>query len=229
MFKNSFLLLVLSLTFSGLRGQALDTIQIVDDKYLEDQFYAGVSYNFLTNRPENVELRNLSYSIQLGFIKDIPLNAKRNFGIGLGLGYAANSYYSNIGATEESGLITYEILNAEDFDRSKFETHSLDFPFEVRWRTSNAIDYKFWRVYAGFKASYLFSRRSRRVLNREALSFSNSDIEQWQYGLTLNFGYNTWNIHLFYSLNNLLAETATLEESVIAIKPLRVSIIFYIL
>ncbi len=210
-------------------GQVLDTIPIADNKYLEDQFYAGLSYNFLIDVPENVELRNLSYGIQFGFIKDIPLNTRRNFGIGLGMGYATNSYYSNIGAREEAGLITYEVLNAEDFDRSKFETHSLDFPFEVRWRTSNAVDYKFWRIYTGFKVAYLFSRRSRTVSNGEVLSFSNRDIEQWQYGLTLNFGYNTWNIHLYYSLNNLLSETATLAGSTIPIKPLRVGIIFYIL
>ncbi|MEM1260385.1 MAG: PorT family protein, partial [Bacteroidota bacterium] len=55
-----------------------------DDKYLEDQIYIGIGYNFLLDKPEDVIQRNLSYSLQLGLIKDIPLNQKRNFGLGIG-------------------------------------------------------------------------------------------------------------------------------------------------
>jgi len=80
-----------------------------DSKYLEDQFYVGVAYNALLNQPSEVIQRNLSYNIQLGFIKDIPVNAKRNFGFGLGIGYATNSYFSNIIAEETDTAINYRL------------------------------------------------------------------------------------------------------------------------
>lgn len=213
-------------------SQEFDSAPSIGVKYLEDQFYAGIAYNFLTNLPEDGIQRNLSYNMEFGLIRDIPINANRNFGLGLGLGYATNSYYSNIIVEESSvsKVYRFSVVN-DDLRRTKFETHSLVFPFEIRWRTSNAADYKFWRIYTGIKTEYLFSRRSISKFNGDTgeLNFSNEDISQWQYGLTLNFGYNTWNIHFYYSLNPLLEDSALLDGEPIKIRPLRVGVIFYIL
>lgn len=214
-----------------MKGQDSITISpTIDNKYLEDQFYVGIGYNFLTHLPsEDVIQRNLSYNLQLGIIRDFPLNQRRNLGFGIGFGYATNSYYSNIIAEETTTGVTYRFPETDEgLNRSKFETHGIVFPFELRWRTSNAIDYKFWRVYAGFRAEYLFSRVSKLVTDTTN-SFQNDDISQWQYGLTLNFGYNTWNIHLYYSLNPLLEGTPLFEGEPLEIRPLSVGVIFYIL
>jgi len=201
----------------------------IDERYLEDQFYAGVSYNFLVNKPSDVIQRNLSYGLQVGFIKDIPLNSQRNFGIGLGLGYATNSYYSNVLATQNGNMVSYDIPNTGNFNRSKIETHALEFPFELRWRTSNPIDYKFWRIYAGFKVNYLFSHKAIVVSEDSRTAFQNNDVQSWQYGPMLNFGYNTWNIHLYYGLSEFFAENVTLGGEPLQINPLRIGVIFYIL
>ncbi len=225
-----FLLAVFSFANFGYSQDSINAPSSVGVNYFEDQFYAGLAYNFLTNRPENVVLRNFSYGLQAGFIKDIPLSKKRNFGLGIGLGYAANSYYTNIIAEELTADISYRLSEDSDgLNRSKFETHGIEFPFEIRWRTSNATEYKFWRVYGGFKAAYLFSRQSKKVTDEEKINFTNTDIAQWQYGLTLNFGYNTWNIHLYYSLNPLLEADAQLNNLPIEMNPLRIGVIFYIL
>ncbi len=206
-----------------------------DDKYLEDQIYIGVGYNFLLDKPDAVIQRNLSYNLQLGLIKDIPLNKNRNFGLGIGVGYGTNSYYTNMLAIESNQGIEYRLANTEEsFDRSKFETHALEFPFEIRWRTSNPVDYKFWRIYAGLKVEYLFSKRSELIAGDLAefsgnTSFSNSDIGQWQYGVMLNFGYNTWNLHLYWTLSDFLDENALFDNQILTITPLRIGVIFYIL
>lgn len=203
-----------------------------NSKYLEDQFYIGLAYNVLLDRPDDVIQRNLSYGILLGFIKDVPLNQKRNFGFGLGVGYGTNSYFSNIIAENDGPNISYRLAVEEDnLNRTKLETHAIEFPFELRWRTSNAIDYKFWRIYGGIKAAYLFSRKSKFISDNSSsnLNFQNNDITQWQYGLTLNFGYNTWNVHLHYGLNPLLGDRASLNDRPIEIRPLRIGVIFYIL
>ena len=202
----------------------------MDLRYLEDQFYIGFGYNLLLNKPSDAVQRNLSYNLQGGFIKDIPLNARRNFGVGLGLGYAVNSYYSSIIAGESGTDITYEVLSTSEFNRSKLETHSLEIPFEFRWRTSTAEEYRFWRIYAGAKLGYVFSGRSRAVTDNGTMVFSNSDIQEFQYGLILSFGYNTWNVHAYYSLNPLLKEGTALQTGeTLDLNVLRIGVIFYIL
>lgn len=229
--RQYFVFAILSVfSFSPLFSQEVEENDSVDSRYLEDQFYVGFGYNLLLNKPSDAVQRNLSYNLQLGFIKDIPLNARRNFGVGLGLGYAVNSYYSSIVATQAGDDITYEVLSTADFNRSKLETHSLEVPFEFRWRTSTAEEYKFWRIYAGAKLGYAFSARSRTVLENGTMAFSNPDIQELQYGLILSFGYNTWNVHAYYSLNPLLKDGTTLQSGeLLDLNVLRIGVIFYIL
>ena len=224
------LLIVLCLLPVFVCAQVKDSIPI-DNKYLEDQFSAAVWYNLLQEKPENVIQRNLSYGLGLNFIKDIPFNQRRNFGVGLGLGVSVNSYYSNLVATDNGdSFISYRIATSEDaIKRSKIGTYGINLPFEVRWRSSRADTYRFWRVYAGVKTAYIFASNSKLVTDSIKTSLHNPNIEQWQYGLSLSVGYNTWNLHLYYSLSNLLDENALLNNNPINIKPLRVGLIFYIL
>jgi len=235
MTKTLLAVVLLFLTGQCLVSQETTTENGLDNKYLEDQLYFGIGYNFLLDTPSNVIQRNLSYNLQLGIIKDIPLNQARNFGFGIGFGYATNSYYTNLLAIESDQGVTYRLADDdESFDRSKFETHALEFPFEIRWRTSNPEDYKFWRIYAGFKVEYLFSRRSKLIAEDLTqfsgdTTFSNSNIEQWQYGVMLNFGYNTWNLHLYWALSDFLDGNALFENQALTVTPFRIGVIFYIL
>jgi hypothetical protein len=202
-------------------------------KYLEDQFYIGLTYNFLIDKPENVNQRNLSYGLQAGIIKDIPINKSRTTALGIGVGYGVYSYYSNLRAKETPTDFEYNIItDIDSLKRNKVETHMLEMPLEFRWRNSNAVDYKFWRIYAGVKLGYVMGGRSKYISNKtnnERTSFYNSDIRRFQYGLTFNFGYNTFNVHAYYALNNLFEDGTTVEGTDITIKPLRIGLIFYIL
>ena len=45
----------------------------------------------------------------------------------------------------------------------------------------------------------------------------------------LNFGYNTFNVHVYYALSNLLEDNATVATENLQLKPLRIGFIFYIL
>ncbi len=180
---------------------AQDSLSIQQSKYLEDQFYIGLTYNLLLNKPESVTQQNLSYGLQLGFIKDIPLNKERNFGVGVGLGYAVNSYYSNLQAIQTDDGIVYSVID-EDFEykRNKIETHLIEMPLEIRWRNSTATEHRFWRIYTGFKLGYIVGTRSKLVTDTSKDSFYNRDTENFRYGLMLNVGYNTFNIHIYYYL-----------------------------
>lgn len=225
---KQFLLICVLISFAALKAQELG---IPDSKYLEDQFYVGLTYNALLELPREVSQRSLSYGLQGGFIKDIPLNSKRTFAIGIGAGYALNSYYSNLRATASNGIATYDLTDEiEDFKRSKIETHSIEFPIEFRWRNSNPIDFKFWRIYPGIRFGYAFSTRSKFVTDKEKVSFSNDDLRAFQYGAMINLGYNTFNLHVYYGLNSLFEDNVSIVDgSSLSMKPLRLGLIFYIL
>ena len=62
-----------------------------DDKYVEDQFYFGINYNLLVSAPDNASQSSFSYGIMGGFIKDIPINKRRNIGFGIGVGLSFNA------------------------------------------------------------------------------------------------------------------------------------------
>ncbi len=202
-----------------------------DPFYLEDQFYVGITYNFLLDKPTNVTQSNLSYGLHGGFIKDIPVSPSGRTAFGIGLGYAVNSYYTNLYASESGNEIEYIILEERsDYKRNKIETHVLEMPLEFRWRNSTATDYKFWRIYTGIKLGYVFGGRSKLVSKEEKISFSNTDVRDFQYGVTLNFGYNTFNIHAYYALSTLFNDgIGVVGGETIVAKPLRIGIIFYIL
>ena len=205
--------------------------EVEDLKYLEDQFYLGITYNLILNKPEGVNQSNFSYGLQGGIIKDIPLNSGRNVGIGIGLGYAYNSYYTNLFVNETDTGFEYTILDSDvSYKRNKLDTHVIELPIEFRWRTSTPSDYKFWRVYAGMKLGYIVGSRSKFVSNTEKISFYNTDTRNFRYGVMLNFGYSTFNVHVYYALSNLFNDNVTtVEGTPIEFRPLRIGIIFYIL
>ena len=133
----------------------------VNTKYLEDQIYLGISYNILNKRPDSISPNGFSNGIFIGFIKDVPLNEERNFGIGLGIGYGRNTYFQNLKISELNNNTAFESIQGQSFTRNKFSLHSVEMPFEIRWRTSTPSRYKFWRVYAGVKLGYIFSSNSK--------------------------------------------------------------------
>lgn len=217
-----------------LRAQTAEESLEVNPRYFEDQFYLGLTYNFLLKKPEEVKQQNLSYGLRGGFIKDIPLNQDRTIGMGIGLGLGLNTYYTNMEALETASGVAYAVINSNRaYKRSKLETHTIELPVEFRWRNSSASEYKFWRVYTGITFAYVYDMRSKFVPAEDTgevkNSFSNPDARALQYGLTFNFGFNSFNAHVYYSLTDLLDDSSFLDQEPIGMRPLRVGLVFYIL
>lgn len=201
-----------------------------ESTYFEDQFYFGFTYNFIRNQPQNLTQRNLSYGINTGFIKDIPLNTNSTKALGIGLGVGLNTYYSNLVATQDNTGISYRINDGTlNINRSKIETHLIELPVQFRWRNSTLSEYRFWRIYTGFKVAYVLGARSKLITPETKSSFFNTDVQDIQYGLTLDVGYNTFNIHIYYGLRDLFSDTTLINDSPLGYRPLRVGLIFYIL
>ena len=104
----------------------------------------------------------------------------------------------------------------------------VEIPIEFRWRTSNAKSYKFWRIYSGFKASYIFTSKSLYRAENQTEINRNLELKSWQYGLTFSVGYNNWNAFLYYGLNSIF-ENASTAQTTLEMKSLRIGIMFYIL
>jgi len=201
--------------------------------YREDQFYASVTYNLLNNKPDGISQSGFSSGFHLGFIRDMPINKRRNFAIGLGLGISSNSYnQKNLLIEEVNNEIALNIIDENDFNvsKNKFATYLIEVPLEIRWRTSTATDYNFWRIYTGFKVGYLVhsTTKFKSEARNEILSNING-FNKLQYGLTLSAGYGTWNFQVYYGLNTIFEDSTQLSGETVNLKSLKVGLMFYIL
>jgi len=113
--------------------------------------------------------------------------------------------------------------------RSNLRLHTLEFPLEIRWRTSTANKYKFWRIYSGVKISYNFNNTIDYTTNSILTSFSNIErFNKVQYGLTFSAGYSTFNFNLYYGLTPLFKD-ADIGTKSIGSRVIKLGMIFYIL
>ena len=207
---------------------ATSTLTTIDNRYLEDQFYVGLTYDYLAGKASSVVQHNLSHGIHLGFIRDLPINQKRNLGFGIGLGYAYDVVYNNMVANRNSlGVEHFRDLN---ISKNYFKTHAIEIPVEFRFRTSNPTSHKFWRVYAGMRFSYLVGGRSLYTANDIDTSFQNPDIaKKFQLKTFAAFGYNALNFFVQYNLSPLLKDVKTTDGTSLSSNVLQIGLIFYIL
>jgi len=202
----------------------------VDNKYLEDQFYLGLYYSTLTSSPENFNQNKFSSTLNFGFIRDFPFNEQRNFGIGAGVGLSFSSSNSNLKLSDLNSSVSGEIVNGEDFTKNKWNTTKIEFPFEVRWRTSTPTSYKFWRVYFGVKTSYLLKSKYKYESLNSNYTLENLPFRKTQSGITVNAGNNTWNLGLYMGLNPIFnKEFGQNNPNLKDLKEFKLGLVFYIL
>ena len=87
------LLSVFSLCFvrAQIKGSQ-DSLELYKN-YREDQFYFSITYNILNNTSDGITQVGFSPGFHLGFIRDMPINKRRNVAVGVGLGLSINSYH----------------------------------------------------------------------------------------------------------------------------------------
>ena len=195
--------------------------------YLEDQIYFKFSYNVLDRLPKDASQSGFSNSFSIGFIRDLPVNEQRNFGFGAGLGYGYQTYFHNLKIYEENGQTIFNYFE-EDYKTNKLKINQLEFPLEIRWRTSTIEKYKFWRIYSGVKFNYVFLSKSVFETNKKQTYKNLIAINKLQYGITVAAGYGNWNFFMYYGLTPLF-KNATIENEKITTKELKFGLQFYIL
>ena len=222
--KLILIVLLLLIGFTKSYGQT-DSL-FVDNKYLEDQFYFGLNYNLLVNKPSGFNQNGISGGFTVGYIRDFPLNERRNIAIGVGLGYAYNAYNQNL-KISEGGM--YEIVHNDDFNSNRLTTYAIELPVEFRWRTSTATTYSFWRIYTGVKFGYVFKNKSKYSDDFETIKIKNIDeFQNFQYGLTFAAGYSSFNLSLYYGLNTMF-KNVNVSGAEIDLRQFNIGLLFYIL
>jgi Outer membrane protein beta-barrel domain len=215
-------------TVCNLFSQEKPNFEAVDSLYREDQFYIGISYNALQDRPIGISQKKFTPSFSLGFLRDMPINKKRTIAIAAGLGYAINNFNENLLISENSGSISYNNINTS-YDRNKLILHYVELPIEFRWRTSTPESHKFYRIYAGFKCSYLVYDRSKYIdANATIKVTGNPDFNKLQYGTYIAFGNNSLTFHIYYGLNPIF-KSGMINGKPIETKTLNFGLMFYIL
>ena len=212
--------------------QSTSLLENIDDiKYREDQFYIGLSYNFLENKPSGMSQQGLSGGFHLGFIRDFPINKRRNVAFGVGLGYSTNSYNHNLFIKEESNIVSYKILNnnEQSFSKNKLNLHVIEFPLQFRWRTSVMNSYKFWRVYTGIKFGYIVNSvvKYDGVLG-DFKQNNTPDLNRFITYADISFGWNTWNFYISYGLNDLFSDQAFVDSRPIDVSEIKFGLMFYL-
>jgi len=201
----------------------------VDSLYREDQFYIGLTYNKLQKTPSGLTQNKFSSGISLGFLRDMPFNKSRTWAVAVGVGYALNNYNQNLIITKLGTEYNYTTDSSILFDKNKISLHYVEVPLEIRWRNSIAESHKFWRIYLGFKASYLIYDRYKFTNAEGKIIFTgNKDLNEIQYGAYLALGWNTWNFYAYYGLSPLF-KSAKVSEKKLDMNTLNLGLMFYIL
>lgn len=202
---------------------------IADPKYREDQFYTSISYHLMQGQPQGYSQYSFSTGIGVGFLRDMPVNKRRNHSIAAGLGYSYNNIKHNLVVADSLGIRTYKIQGSDTFDKNKLVLHYLELPVEFRWRNSDSISHQFWRVYWGFKVSYLFYDKAQFKDSDSNIKVTNdANLNKFTLGTYLSAGYNTWNLYAYYGItptyNNVMA-----DDKKLSMHSLKLGLIFYIL
>jgi len=221
-------------SLSAFAQQEVAETKVVDSLYREDQFYLNFTYDNL-QKLKGIDQKKFSSGFCIGFLRDMPVNKSRTFSFAAGLGYSLNIYNSNLyiyksqasnGASENN----YEILSSDIYyDKNKLSLHYIDLPIEIRWRASTPESHKFWRVYTGFKFSYLIGDRYKFVNDVQTNIYKgNADLNKLQYGCYMAAGWNTWNFYAYYGLKPIF-KSAKINGEEIKMVSFNVGLQFYIL
>ncbi|WP_246143007.1 porin family protein [Tenacibaculum adriaticum] len=199
-----------------------DSLQL-GDSYWEDQLYLNITYNILDKQPTGFGNGGFSYGFSAGYIKDIPFNRRGNFSTGIGIGYNYDSFSHNLTPNN------VDFTSNPDAISSQIGLHNLEFPIQIRWRTSDAVTYSFWRIYTGVKLSYNLSNNFTYTIDNEKFSFTNIDkYNNFQTGLELSVGYGAFNLYVYYGLTPMYKD-AYIDNEKIDTTITKFGLIFFLL
>jgi hypothetical protein len=212
------------------QDEVVEKKAVVDSLYREDQFYMNFTYNNLQNL-NGLNQNKFSSGFTVGFLRDMPVNKSRTYAIAVGLGYSLNVLNGNLYISKPDGeKYNYGFISSDVYySKNKLSLHYIDLPIELRWRASTPDSHKFWRIYTGFKLSYLINDRYKFQNDIQTVIYKgNPDFNKLQYGCYIASGWNTWNFYAYYGLSPIF-KSAEINGEKIKMNTINVGLQFYIL
>ena len=195
------LFILLQISFLSVNAQK-------SDYYLEDQIFITTTYNLIINKNDSISQGGFSNGMLIGYIRDIPLNERRNFGLGLGINYSISHIYQNISIKSlDDGMTDFQRMDNNEYIRNKFSVSYIEMPLEIRYRTSTIDKHKFFRAYLGANIGYRIRAYSKTEKHLTEIAYYNqSEFNWWKYGVYLNIGYSSWNLHVNYTISKVFKD-----------------------
>ena len=169
-----------------------------NQKYKEDQIYFNFSFDFQLKSIEGYQQNGFSRTFNFGLLKDMSLNKKGNKAIALGLGYGYSRLVNNLNLGQNLNFIVED----DSALRNRLSYHSIQFPLELRLRTSTPESFAFWRVYLGYRINYNFSSKYKPFFGRK--TSLEKYVSEFSHFLSISFGFNTWNIRFETGLSPII-------------------------
>lgn len=195
---NSNILLIVLLAGTHLNLNAGDYFK--KDKVLFD-FHAP----FWIQKPNGIKSepqKSFAFSFAWGIDKKI---GKSDFSYFYGVGYSYHKLESNLNlrlpVNADAHPSDFKLLPvASDFDFNKLKYRTIEIPLELRYRTSTKVPF---RIYFGGKVGYVFSSSYESQIAGEVYSRKKlTELNHFQYGLTLRVGAGLINGFVYYGLND---------------------------
>jgi hypothetical protein len=189
-----------------------------DSLYREDQFYFGFSFNFLTELPLDVDQSGFSGGLMFGYIRDMPINKRRNLSIGLGLGFNLNTFGQSLQVNSKAGQDIFLPINQDrNYDVNRFTTNLVEVPLELRWRSSDIDKYVF-----RFKSTFESVEEQFTVTDVNALNSIRTSAK-------LTFGYGAINFFVNMSLIPVFEGEVESTGERVSITPIKAGLVFFFL
>ena len=163
-------------------------------------------------------------AFSIGFVRDMPVNRSRNLSFGLGLGLNYNVVFTNLQFTDHMEAYTFVSSDVTN----QWNSVDVEIPLEFRWRNSTAMNYQFWRVYAGVVGYYSLSAK-QRTTTALTESISSLSVQNFRLALRLNIGNNTWNLTYTHPIDSFFDyNKSPHNKSISQLKTAKLGLIFYI-
>ena len=212
------MLLITFSLFNTLNGQENKNL-----KYKEDQIYFNFNFDFQLKSIEGYQQNGFSRSFNLGLLRDISINKKGNTALAFGLGYGYSRLVNNLDVGQDLNFI----VDGNSALRNRLSYHTIQFPIELRIRTSTLESFAFWRVYLGYRLNYNFLTKYKPFFGRK--STLKNYVSDFSHCLSLSLGFNTWNIRFETGLSPLIQISSTSDNLNNDFYISSVGLVFYLL
>ena len=173
----------------------------------KDNLVIDLTYDGLINHPNGVSFY-FGYGASFQGMIDLPLNSKVMNGA-FGVAFSNSNYYNNgypfhKDTSGNDYTQFYPIPSDSSYKRSKFITNYLDFPFELRFRSTPNSKGHSWKVSAGFRVGVKLGSRNKVITSdNKFVNYDQPNVIRTRYGITGRVGYGRVGLVGYYSLTTL--------------------------